>query len=127
MQGEDDILFRVERPTTVGIRKPMVDRKVEYGGIVNTPSRLVQGVLVSVTSGEVEIKRTSADVAILSQPGQPAREITLARRNLRDCLIEDLRRLDSDDLFGEVITKGFGAQFVVPAVTGPAGQLRSKA
>jgi len=87
----------------------------------------LQSVKLIRTSGEVEIKRTSADVAFLSQPGQPAREITLARRNLRDCLIEDLRRLDSDDLFGEVITKGFGTQFVVPAVTGPAGQLRSKA
>jgi hypothetical protein len=28
---------------------------------------------------------------------------------LRDCLSEDLRRLDPDDLFGKVITKGFAA------------------
>lgn len=28
-------------------------------------------------------------------------------RSLRDCLSEDLRRLDPDDMFGAVITKGF--------------------
>ena len=87
----------------------------------------LQSVKLHRTSGVVEIVRTSADVATLVQPGQPTREITLARRNLRDCLIEDLRRLDSDDLFGEVITKSFGSNVNAPAITGPAGQLRSKA
>jgi hypothetical protein len=79
------------------------------------------------TSGDVEIVRTSADSANLVQAGQPSREITLARRNLRDCLIEDLRRLDSDVLFGEVITKSFGPKVNKPEITGPQGQLRTKA
>ncbi len=33
-------------------------------------------------------------------------DIALPRRNLRDCLAEELRRLDPDDLYGEVIRKG---------------------
>ena len=87
----------------------------------------LQSVKLHRTSGDVEIVRTSADAANLVQAGQPSREITLARRNLRDCLIEDLRRLDSDVLFGEVITKSFGAKVNKPEITGPQGQLRTQA
>lgn len=61
-------------------------------------------------SGDVEIIRDVLDKATLRQPGQPDREISLPRRNLRDCLSEDLRRLDPDDLFGEVITKSYGSK-----------------
>ena len=59
-------------------------------------------------SGDVILDRKVPDVATLIQPTQPSREIALPFRNLRDCLSEDLRRLDPDDLFGKVITKGFG-------------------
>jgi glucose-6-phosphate dehydrogenase assembly protein OpcA len=61
-------------------------------------------------SGTVEINRQVLDKAVLIQPSQPTREISLPRRSLRDCLSEDLRRLDPDDLFGEVITKSFGVK-----------------
>jgi hypothetical protein len=40
------------------------------------------------------------------QPNQPTHDISLPRRSLRDCLAEELRRLDPDELFGAVITKG---------------------
>ncbi|PTT60737.1 OpcA/G6PD domain-containing protein, partial [Arthrobacter sp. HMWF013] len=40
------------------------------------------------------------------QPGQPAQRISLPRRSLKDCLAEELRRLDPDEVFGEVITIG---------------------
>ncbi len=48
---------------------------------------------------------TSADVATLVQPDQPTHSISLPRRNLRDCLADELRRLDPDELYGEVIQK----------------------
>ncbi|MFY9634403.1 MAG: OpcA/G6PD domain-containing protein, partial [Cellulosimicrobium cellulans] len=44
--------------------------------------------------------------AELTQPGQPAQRISLPRRSLKDCLAEELRRLDPDEVFGEVITIG---------------------
>ena len=44
-----------------------------------------------------------ANVATLEQPNQPTHDLSLPRRSLRDCLAEELRRLDPDDLFGEVI------------------------
>jgi len=48
-------------------------------------------------------------VATLTQPGQPDRRIALARRSNTDCLAEELRRLDPDDIFGEVVLKGLPA------------------
>ncbi|MEY4436816.1 MAG: hypothetical protein RL100_280, partial [Actinomycetota bacterium] len=60
-------------------------------------------------SGDLIMDRSVLDKITLIQPSQPTREISLPRRSLRDCLAEDLRRLDPDDLFGEVITKSFGA------------------
>ena len=67
----------------------------------------IKGVKLERESGEIEIVRNVPDVATLIQPSQPTRDINLPRRSLRDCLIEDLRRLDSDDAFGNLILSGF--------------------
>ena len=56
--------------------------------------------------GDVELHRPGHDVAELHQPDQPVQRISLPRRGLRDCLAEELRRLDPDETFGEVITEG---------------------
>ena len=58
-------------------------------------------------SGNITLERTTGDKAVINQPGQPDREITLPSRTLRECLAEDLRRLDADDMFGQVIKYGF--------------------
>jgi glucose-6-phosphate dehydrogenase assembly protein OpcA len=63
----------------------------------------IKGVKLIRKSGDIEIVRKVPDVATLIQPTQPTREITLPRRSNRDCLSEDLRRLDPDELFGKVI------------------------
>ncbi|MFP5334673.1 MAG: glucose-6-phosphate dehydrogenase assembly protein OpcA [Actinomycetes bacterium] len=57
-------------------------------------------------SGPVELVRPEGAVATLSQPGQPDRRISLPRRPVNDCLAEELRRLDPDDVYGEVLTRG---------------------
>ncbi len=57
-------------------------------------------------SGDIQLVRPGLTVAELTQPGQPAQRISLPRRSLRDCLAEELRRLDPDEVFGEVITMG---------------------
>ncbi len=67
----------------------------------------IKGVKLQRASGDIEIVRNIPDVATLIQPSQPTRDINLPRRSLRDCLIEDLRRLDSDDAFGSLILSGF--------------------
>ncbi|MTD55880.1 glucose-6-phosphate dehydrogenase assembly protein OpcA [Amycolatopsis pithecellobii] len=50
-------------------------------------------------SGVVELHRPDGKVGTLSQPGQPTRRIALHRRNTKDCLIEELRRLDFDEVY----------------------------
>ncbi|WP_214402597.1 glucose-6-phosphate dehydrogenase assembly protein OpcA [Pseudonocardia lacus] len=51
-------------------------------------------------SGPVELVRPDGRVGRLSQPGQPDRLVALARREVRDCLAEELRRLDPDEIYG---------------------------
>jgi glucose-6-phosphate dehydrogenase assembly protein OpcA len=71
-----------------------------------TASSGIQGVRMHRASGVVELERSIPNIATLRQPNQPTHDISLPRRNLRDCLAEELRRLDPDDLFGEVIRTG---------------------
>ena len=62
-------------------------------------------------SGAIELVREIPNVATLIQPNQPTHDLALPRRNLRDCLAEELRRLDPDDLYGEVISVGLAELF----------------
>ena len=64
------------------------------------------GVRLVRRGGEVEVLRPEGEVATLRQPGQPERHVALPHRLDRDCLAEELRRLDPDDVFGDVVTKG---------------------
>ena len=45
----------------------------------------------------------TARSAALRQPGQPDRLVALARREVRDCLAEELRRLDPDEIYGAAL------------------------
>ncbi len=66
----------------------------------------IQGVILHRASGPIALERTMSNVATLVQPNQPTHDISLLRRSLRDCLAEELRRLDPDELFGDVIRTG---------------------
>lgn len=72
----------------------------------STGSSGIHGVRLFRASGPVDLERAVPDVATLSQPGQPTQDVSLPRRSLRDCLAEELRRLDPDDLYGQVLTEG---------------------
>jgi len=50
-------------------------------------------------SGDVTLARPDGRIGVLSQPGQPQRRVALQRRPLRDCLAEELRRLDPDEIY----------------------------
>ncbi|ALE73249.1 OpcA, an allosteric effector of glucose-6-phosphate dehydrogenase, actinobacterial [Pseudonocardia sp. Ae168_Ps1] len=54
-------------------------------------------------SGDVELARPDGKTARLTQPGQPERLIALARRHVSDCLAEELRRLDPDEVYAEAL------------------------
>lgn len=80
------------------VRHELIEREWHSGGI--------HGVWMHRESGVIELERKIPNVATLTQPNQPLHDISLPRRGLRDCLAEELRRLDPDDLYGEVITRG---------------------
>jgi glucose-6-phosphate dehydrogenase assembly protein OpcA len=55
-------------------------------------------------SGNVEIVRPDGKVGTLTQPGQPDRRVALQRREVRDCLSEELRRLDQDEIYENTLS-----------------------
>ena len=57
-------------------------------------------------SGPVELVRPDGKVGRLRQPGQPDRLVALARREVRDCIAEELRRLDPDEIYAEALRRG---------------------
>lgn len=50
-------------------------------------------------------RSASSSVARLSRPGLEDRSVNLARRSVQDSLMEDLRRMDPDVYYGELLTK----------------------
>ncbi|OLF13759.1 glucose-6-phosphate dehydrogenase assembly protein OpcA [Actinophytocola xinjiangensis] len=54
-------------------------------------------------SGPVVLSRPDGAVGELSQPGQPPRRVALQRRQVRDCLAEELRRLDADEIYASAL------------------------
>ena len=84
-----------------------LDIRVTFTPVPHRPGvGSIQRVRLSRESGDIVLERTEPDLARLTQPGQPAHDITLVRRNLRDCLSEELRHLDPDDVYGRVISDG---------------------
>ncbi|MFV0427326.1 MAG: glucose-6-phosphate dehydrogenase assembly protein OpcA [Beutenbergiaceae bacterium] len=70
-------------------------------------SSAVDGIDLERRRGSITMRRPigSAEVTI-SHQGQPDRKIAMAKRPLEDCLMEDLRRLDPDEIYQKVLTKG---------------------
>ncbi|MCG2623901.1 glucose-6-phosphate dehydrogenase assembly protein OpcA [Arthrobacter sp. I2-34] len=71
--------------------------------VTDTAGTGIRGVRLSLASGDIRLFRPAFTVAELTQPGQPLQRISLPRRTLQDCLAEELRRLDPDEVFGETV------------------------
>ena len=75
--------------------------------VVRTPgAQAVTSVTLTRASGDITLARPSGKVAILSQPQQPDHRIALPVRQLHECIAEELRRLDEDEMYGDVLTQG---------------------
>jgi len=57
-------------------------------------------------SGAIDLVRPDGNTATLAQPGQPTRRISLPRRGTAECLADELRRLDPDEIYAEAIGRG---------------------
>ena len=60
-------------------------------------------------SGPIDLVRPrGTDTATLEQPGQPQRGIAMAPRSDAECLADELRRLDPDEVYADALTVGWG-------------------
>ncbi|ROS74436.1 glucose-6-phosphate dehydrogenase assembly protein OpcA [Cellulomonas sp. PhB143] len=53
--------------------------------------------------GSIVIERPDGGTTTLTEPGKPARSLSLPLRGLHECLTEELRRLDPDEVYGEIL------------------------
>lgn len=63
----------------------------------------IASVVLSMTHGDVVIERIDAKSCHFSVPGSSPREVPLGARTLAELLAEDLRRLDTDDIYEATI------------------------
>jgi glucose-6-phosphate dehydrogenase assembly protein OpcA len=77
---------------------------VEVERIPGAPA--ITRVMLERAGGQIILERPDGKTAALIQPNQPEHRIALPIRQLRECLAEELRRLDADEVYGEVLQKG---------------------
>jgi glucose-6-phosphate dehydrogenase assembly protein OpcA len=92
---------------------------------IKSPAKAGPGlhsVVLTRRAGDISLVRPQGITAELKVANQPERHVALPRRGLRDCLAEELRRLDADDIYAEVLTKGMGlvAKYATEAATSRA-------
>lgn len=63
-------------------------------------------VVLNRRSGPIVLQRPDGKTAELIMEHQPERTLALPRRPLRDILSEELRRLDADEVYADVLIKG---------------------
>ncbi|GAA4526296.1 glucose-6-phosphate dehydrogenase assembly protein OpcA [Amycolatopsis samaneae] len=81
--------------------------KVPVKRVKSSSAQGIISVSLERRSGAVVLHRPDGRVGTLTQPGQPTRRIALQRRTTPDCLVEELRRLDTDEIY-EAALKGLG-------------------
>ncbi|MCH9275552.1 glucose-6-phosphate dehydrogenase assembly protein OpcA [Bifidobacterium amazonense] len=69
----------------------------------------VTGVYLTRADGVLSLERPDAEegVAVISMPGQSPQTISVPARTLEECLSEELRRMYPDEIYAEVITRGW--------------------
>lgn len=76
--------------------------KVEAGE-TPTGSSGLHAVELRRDSGSSSLTRVRDSVGVLVQPGQPEHHLALSTRGLEDQLAEELRKLDADDMYRQVL------------------------
>jgi glucose-6-phosphate dehydrogenase assembly protein OpcA len=77
-------------------------------------------------SGPIDLSRPGDLVATMTQPGQPDRRISLRRRGDSECLADELRRLDADETYADVLRKGLDRLAAGEGASRPAAVSRAK-
>ncbi|MGH3872710.1 MAG: glucose-6-phosphate dehydrogenase assembly protein OpcA [Pseudonocardiaceae bacterium] len=73
--------------------------RVPVRRLASDPGGGISSAVLERRGGPVELIRPHGKVGTLRQPGQPDRRVPLKRRPVRECLAEELRRLDPDQIY----------------------------
>lgn len=65
----------------------------------------ITAVVLHTSEGEVSIHRSDGLQALYRVPGQPDRQVALKRRDINELITEELRRMDDDAVFGDVLAE----------------------
>lgn len=65
----------------------------------------ITSVVMHTKSGPIELTRPDGRTGRLSRPGTTSHDVPLPRRDLRDLIGEELRRLDPDDTYAEALAE----------------------
>ena len=68
-------------------------------GIDTDPAQGIAAVTLDTADGPLSLDRPDGAIATLSRPGRPSAPVALARRELSALLSEELRQLDSDEVY----------------------------
>lgn len=70
-------------------------------------STVITGVELTIPAGRISLHRPEgSSVVTMQSPGQPEHQIAMPKRPLEDCLMEDLRRLDPDEIYRRALVEG---------------------
>lgn len=68
----------------------------------------LESVTLKRRDGEIVLRRESEDSVVMNLPGDTTdQHVTISRRSLFECLSEELRRLDPDEVYGDVLCHAF--------------------
>lgn len=62
-------------------------------------AQAVTGVYLTREDGVISLGRPYEDQALISLPGQTPQEVSVPMRTIEDCLTEELRRIDPDEIY----------------------------
>lgn len=88
--------LETELGTSVAINPPVSD---EVG---------LSAVVLERSDGQIVLRRESDDSIVMNLPGDTTdQHVTMPRRSLFECLTEELRRLDPDEVYGDSLCHAF--------------------
>jgi glucose-6-phosphate dehydrogenase assembly protein OpcA len=85
---------------------------------IDTDGPGITGVSLHTDAGDIGIARPDGRSAQLSRPGQPERQVSLLQRETAEIIAEEMRRLDPDIVYGEVVGQLTGTLEALPVLPG---------
>ena len=87
-----------------------VDARIVESSSGETGTAGVHGVRLIREDGAIDLTRVSDEAIVMTLPGDDSgQHVTMPRRTLDELLAEELRRLDPDEVYGEVLATAFSA------------------